>query len=60
MTDASRQLCVRIKRDVEAIKPEERMEVLLALMPWTTRAYNEARDAGIAARRAEQGKAEAR
>jgi hypothetical protein len=58
MTEASRQLCARIKRDVEAIEPEERMEILHALMPWTTRAYDEARDAGIAARRAAEGKAE--
>ena len=58
MTDANRVLCMRIKRDVEAIEPEDRMDVLLALMPWTTRAYNEARDAGIASRRAQQGKDE--
>ena len=54
MTEKARRLVVAFKAKVEAIEPEERMQVLLAVMPWTSRAYKQAQLDAIEALRKTQ------
>ena len=54
MTEESRRLVMDLKAKVEAIEPEERMQVLLAVMPWTSRAYKQAQLDAIEALRKTQ------
>lgn len=56
MIEESRRLVVAFKAEaeVEAIAPEERMQVLLAVMPWTSRAYKQAQLDAIEALRKTQ------
>lgn len=54
MTEESRRLVMDLKAKVEAIEPEERMQVLLAVMPWTSRAYHQAQLDAIEALRKTQ------
>jgi hypothetical protein len=46
VTEESRRLVMAFKAAVEATEPEERMQILLAVMSWATRAYEQTHLAG--------------
>ena len=54
VNEESRRLVMAFKAKVEALTPEERMQVLLAVMPWTSRAYKQAQLDAIEALRKTQ------